>query len=56
MAWNSTTGRVYTLDLHQAWSNVTGYVDLPGTGSVMAYTNAAPEDEKYYAIAVRLAE
>lgn len=59
VAWDTLTGRLYTLrttmSLVTTWSNVTGFVEVPGTGAAMAYTNNAPVDGQYFAVEVRLA-
>jgi len=57
--WDTVTGHVYTVQtttnlLPAAWSNLTGYIDLPGTGSSMNFTNGMNGLLRYYRIRVAL--
>lgn len=57
ISWESATGRLYTVrtktDLMLGWTNVTGWVDVSGTGATMSYTNGNPvERRQYYRIEV----
>ena len=36
----------------QPWSNITGQIDIPGTGDTLGYTNGV-EDQKFYHIRVK---
>jgi len=44
IAWNSSTGRVYSLywrdDVNAGWQAVSGWSNRPGTGATMTYTGA----------------
>lgn len=59
MMWQSVTGRLYTVletpSLTNDWTNVMDYVDRPGTGENMTYTNISLSSEKYYSLRLRLA-
>lgn len=53
------SSRLYTLEQSEsldpaAWSNVTGHVELPGTGDPVVYTNVVPAERMFYRYKVRL--
>ena len=59
LSWSSQTGRFYTVlmsaDMSASWET-TGFVDVPGTGGDMRYTNSAPMvAAEYYRVLVRVA-
>jgi len=60
ISWQSYSGRLYTLlktrDLVLLpWTEVSGFVDVPGTGSVMSWTNSVLTDTRdFYKVRVRL--
>ena len=56
----SVTGRLYTLSyadtlLAPAWSNVTGAVEVPGTGGYRLLQDASAITQRHYSLQVRLA-
>ncbi len=62
LSWDTVEGRVYTLrnitNLLNGgfWSNVTGFVEKPGTGSEMTYTNQTPGPTEFYRVILRRTE
>ncbi len=58
ITWESHLGRLYTLrnstDLNGPWSDVAGYIDIPGTGLIMSYTNSSPSGTRFYVLQVEL--
>ena len=58
ISWQSITGSRYTVQFtgnlaSGTWSNVAGYTDLPGTGSVMSFSEKMPGTVRYYRVLVR---
>lgn len=57
ISWPSATGRLYTVlqsaDMTSGWSNAADFVDQPGTGVFMSYTNVAPSERDSYTVRLR---
>jgi len=61
LCWQTSTGRVYTLQvtpsLDLPWSNVTGCVEVPGTGGPICYTNdSSAKDAEFYRVRLGVPE
>ena len=58
--WHSMTGRLYTVqttpDLLIPWTNMPGWVDVPGVVGTMAFTNNTPSLDDFYNVRVRMSE
>jgi hypothetical protein len=60
IGWQTVTGRLYTLYMSDdfiagAWTNVDGWVDVPGSGEAMSFTNSGMDhQDRYYRVKVRM--
>jgi len=60
LAWSGEPGRLYTVSLKSnladiVWMDLLGWIDIPGTGALMSYTNSAPSlTAQFYRLRVRL--
>ena len=57
LSWPSVAGQLYTVqiakDLASGWTNVPEFVDRPGTGALLTFTQTNPSSTQFYRVVVR---
>ena len=58
ISWNSKFGKNYTVQrtdnlVQGSWSNIADYINVPGTGDTMSYSNNSPSAVGFYRVSVK---